>query len=116
MITEHEAWLILADDFEAKAARPDWIAPVHGRMYPPYAYGSYANSGICDGISSLRNEGSIYPDDAEEMLHRLDVGIRHAGGVDGRIVYHWPLTPDGHRARAAFCRQMAAELIEGEVT
>lgn len=84
-MTERQAWTELAEHVEAGA-----------------------NIGLCSRLEAF-NVGSAV---RNRMLHAVERAVkRHpctSAGPGRRGYYAWPLTPEGHAARVAFCRRQAA--------
>lgn len=95
LLTEREAWLLLAEWWSGKLRTDDDgdTLMVGGK------WGCY---GLCSSIVLLSSTGRISQEIQESMRRKL-------GEVPGSD-YRWPQTLAGARQRAAFCRRMAAEL------
>ncbi len=93
MLTERQAWLKLAKDWDG--ARPD----VLGYYFVGWHYG------LCVGIGNLGVCGQITSETAIAMKGRLPK-------LRPDTAYCWPNTKAGAKARADFCREQAALLTK----
>lgn len=93
--TEAETWEALARAIDRG-----------GRVHPRYSYRwgqARTFGGLCVALQALDGFTDIPDEQRRAMASRiLDHGPR-----PNPEAYRWPLTPDGDRRRAAFCRRMA---------
>lgn len=98
-MTEQEAWLALAEDAGRERARL-------ARGGEPHQFGrGLTHNGLCGALETLSVSGAIYKRMRRRIIRELRTRRRLADG--GGPAYLWPLTPSGHKRRAAWARRRA---------
>lgn len=94
-MTEREAWLELE------------------RCWRSRCVSVYSIVGLCSTLDCMLNKDDITLEMHDAMMRKVKACAGRHGGNTSRS-YYWPLTADGARQRADFCKAMAEKCVEAE--